>query len=389
MRRRANLAGALLVGVLAAACSGPAPDADPQWTQLDPDGAEPVTLTSLGDRLLLGTYAAGSPTRPGLSLMGPGDGLTPLTVSAKSVNGPLARWLVLAASGTELVGVGGNANGAHGNTRWTTWSGSMGGGASGQAVGGVTEQPQDFWTFGGWEAGGIVGATWVGGAPVIVGSWKGAAAGTDIATWTREGDTWSHRPATGTDLASTTTALAQAQGVAATAGTAVIAGSLTRLDSGVTERPAVWLSRSARGPWTRIELPGDAGRAEAVGCDERRCLVLGRSGSRLRAWWVAPAGAAAQPQVTPADPPVAALAESDHLAAPAVRGESAWAPVRDDGHSVVLAAGHRGWRRSPAPPGIPTAVAVLDNRLVTIIRATAPGAAPASALWTGAVPLAD
>ena len=144
-------------------------DPVPSWRAVTVSLPGPVTaMAPLGDRLLLGTYAAAARPRVGLHLLDP--------------------------DGPRVLGVAGVVGGAHGNVRWTIWHGDAGGatgdgagdgagGAAGGDPGGVTETEQPFFTFGGYDMGSLTGAGMVGGREVIFGSWKSASSGLDIATW--------------------------------------------------------------------------------------------------------------------------------------------------------------------------------------------------------------
>ena len=79
-----------------------------------------------------------------------------------------ARIVSAASAGGVLYLIGGRAGGAHGNTRWTVWDGTV--------AGPVTSRPQEFFTFGGQDAGPLLGTVIVDGRPIIVGSRGGKPA---------------------------------------------------------------------------------------------------------------------------------------------------------------------------------------------------------------------
>jgi hypothetical protein len=123
------------------------------------------------------------------------------------------------------------------------------------------------------------------GGPVLVGSWRSAGAGLDVAVWSPEGDTWIRRDSTGTPLASTRDALGfPLDATALQQGLLVVGWQLA--GGGGGPAPVVWHSASAYEPWTRTPLPdaGASGAATAARCAEATCAVSGRVDGALALW---------------------------------------------------------------------------------------------------------
>lgn len=348
-------------------------------------------MAPLDGKLLLGTYAASARPRAGLLLLDPAasDGVARVPISPVTPYAFEGSWRLLATEGARVLGVAGAVGGAHGNVRWTLWRGG---------VGGVAEEEQSFWTFGGWEMGSLTGAGFVGGREFVAGSWKSASTGLDIATWHARGTTWARDESTGTPLASTPRALAGS--VAAVgggsgggaSGGALLLGSTTLLGPGeVSVVPSVWTGIAGvdgMPRWTRHDLPlpgglHGQGSVEAGACQAHGpCIVAGRVAGRLAVWtWDGSAGSSvAIPEVT--------LADDDRVVGVAFDGASPWIAVARS-RSVSVAGGgarcgevvrrgadrHTDWVVEATPDGrMPTALATVSGHLWL--------ATDAPALWT-------
>jgi hypothetical protein len=288
-------AAALLAG-----CTGtgaghspdPSPGAAPRplaWSRsVLPDGTAPSVLAAgPQDSLLVGQD--GDPTgqpSPRLFRVTTGS-LQEVPVRATSFYGRRAVWGGLTADGQTLYAFGGRSGGAHGNIRWTVWSGRSR----------LAEDVQTFETFGGPTAGGLSAiAVTRGGDPVLVGSHVGArGSGLDLALWDRVGRRWVRRDSSDTALAADEDGQPSVHGMVRQGRGLLVVGSVTDL-GGEKPRtlPAAWTSPAPRGRWTRHVLPG-AGQpvAEAYGaaCDRRgTCLVTGTDGGRLAGWRITAVG---------------------------------------------------------------------------------------------------
>lgn len=298
--RAALLAVAMLVlaacgaGGSGVAATGPAPA--PAAVIDLPGAAEPEALAASNGTVLV---AVRRDDRPGLVRRAPDGTLTELPVTPSSGYGASAHWYAITADGDRVLAVGGDRGGAHGNVRWSVWTGSPAG---------ITEHSQAFSTFGGWGAGDVIGAVFTPTGPVLVGSWESAVVGSDVVVWTAAGDEWNRTPSAGTPLESTRTTLNFA--LAATRG---VAGALVvGWRSGAAgQTPAVWSQVGAG--WEASALPdgGRIGVALAASCAQAECAVAGRVDGLLALWrfvdgrWTRVAGL----------PPIA-VGDRDPIAAP-------------------------------------------------------------------------
>lgn len=372
MRRAATsvIAGATLLAL--GACTGDSvtttssasssvtPTAQPTPSSLSRvpiDLPGPVTAMAAADAgLLLGTYAVSATPRAGLILLDPaaasggggsGDAARAVRVTASTAYGKDGSWLALAANGTQVIGVAGERGGAHGNVRWTIWRGNVG--ASGGAV---AEEKQEFWTFGGYDMGGLSGVGYGAGQPVVVGGWKSEGTGLDIATWRAQGTTWVRANSARTALASTKAGgLVAATAVIPMGSSVLLLGSTTLLgDGSVQVVPSIWTTTGSviQSAWRRYDLPtGTAsGQAavEAGGCVDGACLLAGRIGDRLALWrWD---GRAAS---TIAAPDVA-LGDQERIVGAGLVDDRPWLAIASG-----LGTGSAGAPSGTAPSGTATA----------------------------------
>lgn len=340
------------------------------------------TLTPVPDGLLVGRYLPGAPGRPGLSILPSGArNLRDIALHPAPGYGAEAQWLSVATHAGQLTALGGAPGGAHSNTRWTVWQGD---------ATGLVEQPQEFNTFGGEDAGGLVGVAYAGDTPVLVGSWRSASTGLDIAVWRRQGAaTWVRDTSTGTALASTPTQLVQAAGVASTGPDLLVVGSTTVLPStpggDIAVNATVWrgaVRPDSRWTWTSLPLPGASpSRADAVTCDaaHAECLVVGRSAGHAVAWLVRESRVSAA-----ADLGGVPVGDADVLLAPA-RTDTGWyAAVRRGPKATpagLLVGTHAGtWRTLASLDAGPVALVATggaltlalgsgaDSRLETVVE---------------------
>jgi hypothetical protein len=231
--------------------------------------ATPEALATHGDLLVIGTRPTDHPelvTRTKDGVLSNAR-LTPATPYGKE-----AHWYGITSDGTTITGVGGERGGAHGNVRWSAWTGDT------QQI---VEKPQGFSTFGGYGAGELIGVVRTRKGPLIIGTWQSAKAGLDIAMWTYAADTWSRQPSAGTVLESSQELLRFPLAVAPDGDGALVVG--WQIGKG-TVSAAVW--RFDGQTWTTATLPdGDA--ALAARCWDGTCHVVGRSKGKL-AWWSGP-----------------------------------------------------------------------------------------------------
>ena len=269
-----------LVLVLLGASSCAAPSGAPgpasvRFVAVDlPAGAVPEVLAAAGQDVLVGVRV--DDREPRLFRLGPDAIATDVPAVPATGYGRTATWYSVVSDGHRVLAVGGDRGGAHGNVRWSVWSGS---------VTGVREQPQAFSTFGGWGAGDLIDGVLAPDAAALVGSWQSSGAGLDLAVWTADGDTWSRIDSTGTPLASTRESLGFATDATNLGSGIVVAG----WQVGGGQRgpaPVVWQSAALTSGWTRTPLPdaGATGAAVAVRCAETACAVAGRVDGNLALW---------------------------------------------------------------------------------------------------------
>jgi hypothetical protein len=316
-----------------------------------PDGAVPEVIAAAGPDLLIGVRRGGPQPGPGLLRLAADGTVTEVPVQPATGYGSTATWYSLTVDGERLLGIGGDRGGAHGNVRWSVWSGS---------VTGLREQPQAFSMFGGWGAGDLVDGVFTPDGPLVVGSWQSADAGMDVAVWTQAAgtDTWSRADSTGTPLQSTRGALGfltDATGLPP--GVVAVGWQLARGRSGPD--PVVWRSTSGDAAWTRTTLPTDGapGAAVAVRCAAGSCAVAGRVGGVLALWtlagdtWTRVAGVPPIP-VGDRDPLPAPLAGAGSLTQIVADGPDVKVvSVEGTGAAVRAAEGPRGAAVSTAAAG--------------------------------------
>ena len=352
----------LLVAFCAAvACAGPGPTApaEVRFTPVAlPQGAVPEALAAAGDRLLIGLRRDGQPTQPGLLRRAADGAVTEVPVQAATGYGRMASWYSLAASvdgnGDRVLGIGGDRGGAHGNVRWSVWTGS---------TAGVAEHAQAFSTFGGWGAGDLTDAVLTPGGSAVVGSWQSDDTGQDVAVWTPDGDAWVRRSSTGTPLQSTRAAQGFATAATAFGPGVLVAGWGIATDTG--QVPLVWQSGPDASGWRKTTLPdaGKAGAAAAVRCAASTCAVAGRVDGTLALWqmtdqrWSRLSGL----------PPIA-VGDNDRLAAPLSPDGPVTEIVADQGQvKIVEAAGETTTVRTAAgPTGVVTAAVQVGPSVFVI-----------------------
>ena len=181
-----------------------------------------------------------------------------------------ARIVSATSAGGQLYLIGGRAGGAHANTRWTIWDGP--------ATGPVTSRPQEFFTFGGEDAGPLLGTVIVDGRPIIVGS-RGGTAGPDGALYAADGEVW-HQLDTPDALHSANGVVLGFAAVAAVGSTVVVAGdSVQATEAGAVQTPALYYG-TVGGDWRRLDLPVQPGttglrHATGIACEGTTCWVAG------------------------------------------------------------------------------------------------------------------
>jgi hypothetical protein len=325
----------------------------------------------MGDRLLVGGLKAGdTPETPSPAMLTVDSAGTQTRVPLNPLSpyAPVARWYSVATDGTRIVAIGGANGGAHGNVRWTTWSGTLAG---------VDELPQSFYAFGGWGAGELVDAVITPGGDALVGSWGGAKAGLDAAVWTFADRVWTRQDPAGTALESTATVLVGPRAATRDGDGILVAGSALHLDEGVRQTAAVWRSAGVNSGWHRLDLPDVGTHSEAVSArcgdatNPNGCVVAGQVDQRLAVWVVDGDHATRLTGI-----PDVAVGDQDVVPAPVTSG-SRTVLVSPNGAAAALLSrtGGGAWALSPGPAGLPVAAASVGDRLYVATRPQAGAAA--------------
>ncbi|MGW6444175.1 hypothetical protein [Lentzea sp. NPDC055074] len=313
----------LAVLLLLAACSPGGDDNSVGFTAVDLT-ATPEALAAHGESLVIGTRPSDHPelvtrTKDGTIA---NSRLTPATPYGKE-----AHWYGITSDGTTITGVGGERGGAHGNVRWSAWTGD---------TRAIDEKPQAFSTFGGYGAGELIGPVRTSKGPLIIGTWQSAKAGLDIAAWTYDAGTWTRQPSAGTVLESSQELLRFPLAVTSDGDGALVAG--WQIAKGEVSA-AVW--RFDGTTWTTATLPdGDA--ALAARCWDGTCHVVGRGEGKL-VWWSG-TGADWKKVTTPEIP----VSDDDTLAAPVDVGGT---PTLFVDHGGVKLVSEKDERPADGPSG--------------------------------------
>jgi hypothetical protein len=346
MRGRAVVAAAVAVAIALAGCGASTPEgpAPVSFTKVDlPAGSSPVVLTAAGDDLLIGTRRDGQAVVPALLRRGADGAVSDIPLTAATPYGMLARWYSIVVDGDRVLAIGGERGGAHGNVRWSAWTGTLSG---------ISEKQQGFSVFGGWGAGELNDAVWTPSGPLLIGSWQSLKVGSDVAVWTADGDTWVRQSSAGTALENTPESLNFPIAATTTGSGALVAG--WRLAGGRQE-PAVWRSTAGDTGWTSTALPdsGKSGAAVAVRCWDGTCGVAGWVDGKLAVWQVTDGTA-----VRLSGSPPIAVGDRDRLAAPVDVGGRLTQFVSDGGQVKVAWADGGRWtvRDVSGPSGAVTAV---------------------------------
>jgi hypothetical protein len=318
-----------------------------------PDAVFPVTLASDGTSVVVGARAPDRPN-PHLFVGSDPSDLRRVDLTPRSPYAFEASWFQVITHEGRIDAVGGARGGAHGNYRWTTWSGDA------EAV---AEQEQPFGVFGSYGAGDLAGLAYAGTSPVILGAWQSERTGLDIAVWTRSGERWARRPSAGTPLASTPDTLVAARAITSRGDGLVLSGSVTRLSPGsVRVDAAVWAAPGGTGPWTRVDLPrtsdDELTEAHAATCTPRRCLVAGSEGGRLALWEVVDGSASRLDGI-----PEVRLPENVPVPAPVRAGNDDVVVVPTDSRSTVLRRADGAWSSVDGPGGTPVSAVVHGDEL--------------------------
>jgi hypothetical protein len=366
MRRLAAVA--MLVLATLTACSDHGSKAKtPQpiaWTKVDVGPAEPVTLTAHDDQLLIGLRHRGAKVVPELQLLVNGT-RTPIAVKPNPAS-PYAFeavWYSIADDGKRLLALGGAAGGAHSNTRWTVWTGTP--------QTGLVEHPQNFFTFGGQDAGDLYSAVLTPSGSALLGSWGGVRTGNDTMVWLPQTDgRWTRQDPTKTVLQSTPSLLVGPSFGTTSGESIVIVGSQVRLAPNVVaQEAAVWRSTKLDTGWKRIVLPdpGNRSQAKTATCAQD-CVISGYVDGQLAIWQLDASGTAKRLHGVPSIP----VGDKDTLPPPVTNGGTIVQLVAQDNKVKVVSGqdGHWTVQDSSGPTGQPVAAVRLPDHKVYLIAGT-------------------
>lgn len=269
---------ALLILLVAATLSGCAAET-PTWRGVDPDGLSAAKVVAIEGDVLVAGERSNAPALDRISTTGHRESfrLVPQEPYAR-----IASLQAAANLGDELTAIGVQTGGAHSNPRWTVWQGTL---TSGE----LTNHPQSFFTFGGHDAGPLLGVASLDDKPVIIGS-RTTSTGSRLAVYTVQGTTWS-APTTSPAAVSSNPSRELGFSAVANAGALlVIAGDELSLTDGLQQRPAIWIGTDAQ-HWTEVLLPmPNAGPGLAlatdVACTDADCWVVGWVHGTATAWQV-------------------------------------------------------------------------------------------------------
>jgi hypothetical protein len=293
---------------------------------------------------------------PGLLRRGPDGAVTEIPAQGVSPYGLIARWFSIVSDGDRILGIGGENGGAHGNVRWSVWTGQQSA---------VSEKAQTFSTFGGYGAGELADAVLTAAGPVIVGTWQSAKAGYDVATWLPDGDTWNRQESAGTPLESSLDELGFPIAATALGQGILVAGWVLTSKPGSGPTPFVWQSSAGATGWTKAPLPdgGHDGAAMSVRCWDSGCGIAGRVDGKLAAWQLTDGRWAR----IPGAPPVP-LSDKDHLAAPVQLDGKLTLLVSDGGRVRIARQAGPQWtvRDAIGPTGTVTSVTKVGDTVYVV-----------------------
>jgi hypothetical protein len=317
-----------------------------------PTGVQPLTLTAMGDRLLVAGLAAGKPPAPRMLMLDSAGTVSEVPLTPRSGYAFGARWQSVASDGTRVIAIGSANGGAHSNSRWTTWSGT---------TAGIEELPQGFDTFGSWGAGDLVDVVVTSTGEAIVGTWGGAKSGLDGAVWLSSGPVWKRQDPAGTALESTPKLLVGPRSATPDGAGILVAGSALNLVPGsVTRKAALWRSTALNSRWRRLDLPAPGKSSEAVSarCNGDHCIIAGQVDGSLAMWDLTGDTATRLPGV-----PAAAVGDSDPIPGPLIIGGHLVQLTATHGHATTLTRNGSGWSVSSGPVGAPTTAALVGGHL--------------------------
>ena len=308
----------------------------------------PATLTQGEDALVIGGSrtmdGTTSPALANLPIDGTSVGPSPIRLLPNTPYGKVAELASVSTYDGSIIAVGVARGGAHANPRWTIWTGTPDR---------VVDRPQTFETFGGWDAGTLLGVAVDARGPLVVGTWQGAH-GLDGAVWRTEGERWVRQPSS-PPLVNTASRQVSPRFVDQQEdGSVTVSGSVLDLSDGVRQSAASW--RDVNGSWTLTSLPDPGQRSEAwsTACHQT-CWTAGIRDGKLAVW--SADELAAIPDLPAQDSDAAKLLLSaDRVIVASSQGET--------GRLLI---GRQGtWRVYTSPDGAVQSAALVGSRLYLV-----------------------
>lgn len=362
---------AAVVALSLVGCAKPA--APPRvWESVDlPQGTRAVSLATAGDSILVGGAAEAAPS---LLQVAGGRIVAELALDPQDPYAAASELTSITVAGDEIYALGKAVGGAHSNARMSVWDGSLKERA-------LVSRPQDFFTFGGHDAGGLLGTVVVAGEPVIVGS-RTTVTGSAGRLWRRTGTTWSEH-----QVPSLTSTPDRTLGFVATAAAGeqiLLVGDELGLAGGLTQVPLSFIGTPDRAwPGTVLPVPegpaeaGQLARATGVACrdDGSTCWVSGWAKGQPLVWSLDLTGTevrSSAPAVLSGRPPQ----EAAPLSLVALIADRPAVLTNAAEPRLAVGCGQQ-WRESPAPPGTVSALAGTPTELYAVAK---------GALWRVAAP---
>lgn len=333
------------------------------WQKIPlPAGVRPTTFGTDQRQMIIGGRLD---TGPWLAMVGTSDAITPVTLRKHSPYAFTAEFVSIGIWDGHIAALGNVHGGAHGNSRWTVWTGD---------TGSITEYPQNLDTFGGVNGGDLAAIVINKTGPLITGSYRFGDSGLDGGIWfpdgTPVGRRWIQPDPTGTSLDTTRSVLVSVQTAVADDDQVVLAGSTTDLTHGVRQVATVW-TRPDGTHWERIKLPGARKRSEALSLscqpdhqNRTSCLIAGTVDGHLAAWTLS----GTQAQGVTGLPQRAIRRDGPRPVA--ITGTGIRAVAYDSGSRAAVlleSAGH--WTETDGPPGHLVAAAGRGGRLYAVTEA--------------------
>lgn len=317
-----------------------------------PGDLTPATVASVGADVLIGGFVGSGAERSPALVRGIADDSSPawapVSLRPSTPYGKVASVVSLAGDGRSIAAIGAARGGAHANFRWTIWTGTPAG---------VVDRPQTFETFGGLEAGGLLGVARDREGLLIVGTWQGAH-GLDGAIWRPAGERWVRQPAPLPLVNTVNRQMAPRTVGNQPDGSVTMSGSVIDLTDGVRQSASVW--RGSGTDW-RLSVLADPGRrSEAwsttcAGPGSAGCWTVGSRDGAVAVW--SNGIRAGLPELPVDDGDLGVVLRHDDRLVVA---------ISTNGQGRLLVGHDGGWRLYTAPQGSVRAAVLVGTRLYLV-----------------------